>query len=313
MLLHTLRRYTLYFVRQLIKRVPRPWVAELFRLAGDVLHVKSYTCAGNFGIFEGPLYDKGVLGFYLVHSTWELQIYELLTKKLFHDDIGTFIDVGANIGLTSIPLKLNCPGVIILAIEADRENFLFLKNNMERNGVNNVELFNMAAYSEDGEITFERSSKNAGDHRIRVGASNSPIDHYGESARELIKVKAQRLDSFISSDALPRPLVLKCDVQGAEVHVLRGAESIMKDIDFMIIEFWPYGLRRTGSTVEDFFSILKKFPYGLVIDDETVQMQHLRPIGELISQMKYLVDNESITDHRDLILAKTPYIVENQL
>ena len=308
MLLHTLRRYTLYFVGQLIKRAARPWVAELFRLVGDVLHVKSCACAGNLGIFEGPLCDKGVLGFYLVHSTWEPQIYELLTKNLFHDDVGTFIDVGANIGLTSIPLKLNCPGVIIFAIEADPENFAFLKNNMERNGVNNVELFSVAAYSEDGEIDFERSSKNAGDHRIRVGPPNSPIDHYGESARELIKVKAQRLDSFISSDTLPRPFVLKCDVQGAEVHVLQGAEYIMKDIDFMIIEFWPYGLRRTGSTVESFFSMLKDFPYGLIIDDNTFKAQYLRPIEEVIYQMKDVIYDESSTDHRELILAKTQHM-----
>ena len=308
MLLYTLRRYTLYFVSELIKRLPRPWVAELFRIAGDVLHVKACACVGDLGIFEGHLYDKGVLGFYLVHHTWEPRIQQLLIKKLFRHDAGTFIDVGANIGLTSIPLKLKRSGVRVIAIEADPENFAFLKNNLERNGVYDVTLFNVAAYSEEGEIAFERSPKNAGDHRIRFGGIHRPTDYYGESSREVISVKTKRLDSVISSEVLPKPFVLKCDVQGGEVHILRGAECILKEIDFMIIEFWPYGLLRAGTSVESFFSMLKDFRYGLIIDDNTVKAQHFRPIGEVILQMKNLIDDEYSTDHRDLILAKTQHI-----
>lgn len=303
---NTIRQSVRYLIDQLIRRLPHAWIAELFRLTGNVLNVKACTCEGDLGIYEGHLQDKGVLGYYLVYHTWEPQIQQLLIEKLFCHDTGTFIDVGANIGLTTIPLKLNRSNVSIIAVEADPDNFVFLKNNLERNSVHDVTLFNVAACAQDGELAFERSPNNAGDHRLRFSEINRSADYYGESNRSVISVKTKRLDSIIQSELLTKPIVLKCDVQGSEVHVLGGAEHLLKVIDFMVIEFWPYGLLRAGTSPESFFSKLNDFRYGLIIEENTVKAQNFMPIEDIMLQMKTLID-ESSTDHCELILSKTQY------
>jgi FkbM family methyltransferase len=281
--------------------VPRSWVAEMFRISGELLGVKSITCHGRLGAYEAQLNDRGILGYYLIHHTWEPGIQKLLLA-LAKPGKGSFIDVGANVGLTLVPMGVAYPELKLIGIEADRENFGYLRRNLDRNELSGVALHNLAVYSREGELEFERSDRNAGDHRVH-GVGDK--DMYGESKRQVTRVKCSRVDTLFDVASLPAPIGMKCDVQGAEVHFFRGGDAVLQAVEYLVVEYWPYGISRAGSQPKKFFEILARhFPYGGIVDSESLSPPRLVPIAELEIAVASRLRLEGETAHCDLLFSK---------
>ena len=62
-------------------------------------HAESIRSDGEYGVFEGSIHDEVVHGHYRREGTWSPEIQALLANQLFPEGRGTFLDVGANIGL----------------------------------------------------------------------------------------------------------------------------------------------------------------------------------------------------------------------
>ena len=92
-------------------------------------HAESIRSDGEYGIFEGSIHDEVVHGHYRREGTWSPEIQALLADQLFPEGRGTFLDIGANIGLVSIPLaerrRVRC-----LAFEPEPRNFQWLERNI---------------------------------------------------------------------------------------------------------------------------------------------------------------------------------------
>jgi Methyltransferase FkbM domain len=73
--------------------------------------------------------------------------------------------------------------------------------------------------------------------RAGYGASTLPVQP-SEFLDEHFTVTVNRLDTLISTHHLPRPDILKIDVQGAELEVLRGAGILIKEIQIIQAEVW---------------------------------------------------------------------------
>src|SRR3989442_15021738 len=99
----------------------------LLRKAAARLGVASIGVDGPLGHFQGSALDRMVEGFYLVNRTWAPGLQQLLARLLRNG--GTLVDVGANIGLTSIPVA-RTPGVRCYAFEPDPENYRYLLSNI---------------------------------------------------------------------------------------------------------------------------------------------------------------------------------------
>jgi hypothetical protein len=83
----------------------------------------------------------------------------------------------------------------------------------------------------------------------------------GEDARTTIVVEGVGPDALLSGRRLRKPLVVKMDVQGAEAQALESAGALISEIDLMMLEYWPYGLRRMGSDPEKLLDLLEaNFP-----------------------------------------------------
>lgn len=309
----TIRRLLLKAFTTLLGLLPRTWVAEVFRLAGAQLGVAACACAGELGIFEARLSDRGVLGYYLVHHTWEPGI-QLLLARLAEPGIGTFIDVGANVGFTLIPLKRRYPQLKVVGVEADAENFGYLSRNLMRNGITDAVLHQRAVHSTGGELEFERSDRNAGDHRVRLGAVGKGRDLYGEGDRSVVRVRCDRLDDLVDEGAFSGRVGMKVDIQGAEVHFLEGAQSVLARTDWLVIEYWPYGIMRAGGRPDDFFGRLGSlFPYGGMIDTDRDSLPRLMPVHQLLTQVRNHLGHEAETAHCELLFAKTPELPSSGL
>jgi len=175
--------------------------------------------------------------------------FEKLAKAItllgpkFHLD--TLVDVGANIGTVCIPAVKRGIARKAIAIEPEPRNYALLVANIYLNGMSNaIEHLNTAFGPADNEsLEFELSEDNSGDHRIRV-TSEDGIN--SESRRRVIRVRSERFDTRIRNLDKHSSLV-KIDTQGYEGLVLQGAAQATSAQIPMVLEFWPYGLKRTGS------------------------------------------------------------------
>jgi len=132
----------------------------------------------------------------------------------------TFYDLGANIGFFSlIAARLVGPGGHVVCFEADPEIAERLRENLARNNFPHAIVEQKAVWSKAGTVSFER-----------VDSSTSPdrgLGHVsgGMGAPNLISVEATTLDDYTLTH--PAPDFLKCDVEGAEAEVFRGANGLL--------------------------------------------------------------------------------------
>lgn len=122
----------------------------------------------------------------------------------------TVIDVGANIGLSTILLARMTERVI--AFEPSPPNVAFLRRNLERNGITNVEVHAAAASSEPGTLRFHVAQYGAGSHVVAAG-------HVSGGTIPTVDVPAVTLDATI----LTPIAFIKIDAEGHEPDVLAGA------------------------------------------------------------------------------------------
>ena len=80
-----------------------------------------------------------------------------------------------------------------------------------------------------------------GSDEAGYGASTL-VTEASEIFPEMFDIPIRRLDSYVAEFGLPKPQVLKVDVQGAELAVLEGAGSLLEDVRLIQIESW---LRRS--------------------------------------------------------------------
>lgn len=133
----------------------------------------------------------------------------------------TVYDIGANIGFFSLlAARLVGPGGRVVAFEADPEVAARLREHVARNKFSWVVVEEKAVWSEPCSVLFARTDTGVSPdrglgHVVSIEEANT------------IRVDAVSLDEY--SRAFPPPNFLKCDVEGAEVEVFRGAGRILSE------------------------------------------------------------------------------------
>jgi len=225
---------------------------ELFSQLGALLSVQSVNVEGDFGTFTGSIDDFAVLGKYMKTRTWATSTTTLLKDLFLSGGGGTFIDIGANIGLTLIPLA-TLSNVICYAFEPEPKNFSYLKRNIAVNCSSaNVSLSQLALFDQTSAVQFILSNENHGHHRIQLTNLGGSL---GEHSWPSIEVQTARLDDIISN--FRPPLAVKIDTQGAEPNIFAGGKKTLEAAHTICFEFWPYGMLRMGGDVRAQIAFLK--------------------------------------------------------
>ena len=252
------------------RRMPdfRTDTAPLPPLAGNVL------CDGDYGLFEGAPDDQVVLREYATCGTWAQGLVSLVVDRLFGEGPGTFIDIGANIGLVTVPV-LERTGSRGIAFEPEPRNVALLARNLARHGLSErCELHAAACYSRPGRLPLALSTTNLGDHRLQP-------EHGAPLERSVVSVPALRLDDVLRDRDLPRPIVMKLDTQGSEVKVLEGAVETLARADHLISEFWPEGIVAQGDHASRFEALMREhFDFGAVL--------HVAPLPEPLNSSEHV-------------------------
>jgi len=166
------------------------------------------------------------------------------------------VDAGANIGIYSRFLA-RCvgPAGSVHSFEPSPDNFARLAAGLAK--FPNVHLNQLAVSDTTGESALYVSDELNVDHRA--------YQTEGEP-RKGITIQSIRLDDYFKPGE--RVDLIKMDIQGFELHALRGASRVLADNPgiMILLEFWPYGLKCAGVSAEDLLGFLREkgFRYFLV-------------------------------------------------
>lgn len=152
-----------------------------------------------------------------------------------------FFDVGTNIGLMSVPVLRAVPDVRIISFEPSPNTLPWLRRTIEHSHSSRWTLIPKAVGMEIGQVTFSLSKQeNAAFDGIKP-------THRVEEAGQ-VTVEATTLDHEWKQLGCPNVSVIKIDVEGAELAVLRGARAIMESNRPFVLTEWnrnnikPYGI-----------------------------------------------------------------------
>lgn len=176
-----------------------------------------------------------------------------------------FLDAGANIGTSTIPALQRFEAAHAISIEPDPANHRLLRCNLLANDLfERTTTLQLALSNINGTAVLERSTSNTGDHRVRLsGVANGAFD---EATRPTLEVPVRRLDDLLTELHISHSNLgmVWMDIQGHEALALEGAPDLLNSNVPLVIEYWPYGLRRTNS-LDNLTQLLIRH-YPVIID-----------------------------------------------
>jgi FkbM family methyltransferase len=154
--------------------------------------------------------------------------------KRYHLDTGySIVDVGGSEGLTATMFAGNLKNNKVYVFEPIKQNYLKILEKSKR--FSNIVPVNKALGNESGKTTINIASRVSSSSIFSLN-SNPESEIFSEilkkvSAEEII---ISRLESEIPSDE--KISILKIDVQGYELEVLKGAGNRISETAFVILE-----------------------------------------------------------------------------
>jgi FkbM family methyltransferase len=144
---------------------------------------------------------------------------EIRMIQRFLEKDSVVLDIGANTGWYSLRLSKNVPQGLIIAFEPIPKTFEYLKKNIEINGAKNIRIHDYGLSDKDENIEFYYDPTLSGATSLRNLHENR------KNSR--IRCIVRRLDGVISEET-SRIDLIKCDVEGAEIFVIKGALETLK-------------------------------------------------------------------------------------
>lgn len=171
-------------------------------------------------------------------------------------------DVGANEGFYALGMKKNNPKLKIVAIEPVPSTFKILKKNIQSNKLKNIILVNQALTKKKGKITFEMVPE-----VTFVGGLDIAMQKRKWLDVKRIKkitVNSTTLSSLCKKLKIDKIDILKLDVEGSELDILKSSKTFLPNIKKIVIEWHSIKLR---NKCKDF---LKRNGFKLIHEDKKV-------------------------------------------
>lgn len=137
-----------------------------------------------------------------------------VAEKYIYDGKVIMIDIGANIGISTLYFAKKYPLMEIICIEASPINFGLLRKNVKANNLKRVKsVQGFASDSSNKPIDFFHNILSPG------GSAGLGYKNFPESAIELFSVNSIKISDLILDSK--KLFVLKLDIEGAEYKVLQ--------------------------------------------------------------------------------------------
>lgn len=209
--------------------------------------------------------------------------YRVITQTREVGIGGVMLDIGANTGRMAVPRAILGDVTAVYCAEPDLLNYQCLVRNVRDNHLTGLVLPDLLAVSSaEGVVRLERG-KSTGGHRV--------IDSGSATSKAVTEVPSLTLDAWMDRLGVsPEQVVfVKVDVQGSEVHVLRGATRLLahRHIAWQI-EIDLLSLASRGFAENDLFGPLREHFSHFVDVSRRGVGDRVRPIGDLVEALAYL-------------------------
>lgn len=134
----------------------------------------------------------------------------------------TFVDIGANVGLFSIPAAMRVQHGKVIAFEPSAWTIERLAKNARLNGVSNLTTVHSAVGDYVGHAALQLNAPG----KDGLNTIGNPV-HEDSEIIGTEKVPVTTLDDFLSRRSISNVDVMKVDVEGAELMVFRGAKNLL--------------------------------------------------------------------------------------
>lgn len=188
------------------------------------------TC-NDLKILINPNLDKGLERKLYYYGSYEEGTLGIIDQVLEQGDY--FIDVGANIGLMSLVAskKIESTGRVI-AFEPHPHTFNILKKNIWINHIHNIIPVNygVGASVQEQDLYSNLQHNRGSASIVNKNKNETPL-----------KIRIVRLDKYLKEENIPSKNIkmIKIDVEGFELEVIKGASSILqkKEAPILCIEY----------------------------------------------------------------------------
>lgn len=174
----------------------------------------------------------------------------------------TVLDIGTNIGSTLLQFanKIGRNGKVY-GFEPDPTNYKACINNISLNDFHNLEVANIGLGDEKGSFNLVVDTEtNRGGNRISFD---------NENQKTSTTIQVERLDDWVINKYINHVDLIKIDVEGFEMNVLKGAEETLKKYKpILFVELDNDNLKQVGSSAKELVSFLENLNYSITSAEE---------------------------------------------
>jgi FkbM family methyltransferase len=156
-------------------------------------------------------------------------------SKYITDKIDTIIECGSRDCLDTIEMLNFYKPQIIYSFECNPTSVEVCKQNIS--GYDKIQLIDKATYSENTTIDFYMTDMEKSVDK-NIGASSLLVhrDNTHRFFQKKTQVQAIRLEDFLKENGIKSVDLLCMDLQGSELHTLRGLGESIKNVKYIITE-----------------------------------------------------------------------------
>lgn len=189
------------------------------------------------------------------------------------------LDVGTNIGETLLHFaRLVGDGGRVYGFEPDEVNFANVQKNIALNSFQNLSVFNLGAADEKATVKlFRVDPHNLGMNRILAADEAGQFDDF-------TTIETDTIDNVVAANNISRVDLIKIDIEGYEMHALRGARKLLEAFHpTLFIEVGYTRLLAHGTSPTEMVNFLRELGYSIFhaeTDDAVDETYDFSPLGE---------------------------------
>ena len=179
-------------------------------------------------------------------------------------NINTLIDVGSNKGQFILLCIKFFPNLLIYSFEPIKEALIKQKNLLSFK--NNIYFYNTGIGNKKKKINFFITNRVDSSSFLTINKSKNYNKNY--YVKEKRKIKIQKLDQILNNKKLIKPVLIKIDVQGFELEVLKGSKKTLPNIDYLLLEVSKNQMYNKQAIEIEIINFLKKEKFRIMVSSK---------------------------------------------
>tara|TARA_B110000196_G_scaffold260987_1_gene232364 strand:- start:271 stop:984 length:714 start_codon:yes stop_codon:yes gene_type:complete len=182
----------------------------------------------------------------------------------------TIIDIGSNKGQFILLIEKLFPNKMVYSFEPIKE--MIDKQKKFFKYKKNIIFHNLALGSSITSKDFLITNRMDSSSFLKIAEDKN------ESKKYLIKekrnIKISTLDSILLNEKISRPILIKMDVQGYELEVLKGSNDLLKKTDYLLLEVSENEMYQNQPTEKIIIKYLKDLNFDIFKANEWLNIKN---------------------------------------